>query len=498
MALPHVMDEVDLSAAFTPALLIDGRLVPARSGKTCANVDPYRETEIGQAPDAGLEDADAAVTAAQRAFESTSWSRDHAFRARCLAQLQDAMERHIEELRAILVAEVGCPVKMTKAVQLEMPVAELADSVKLAESYAFERELAPHPAMVPPNARLLIREPWGVNALITPYNYPIQQLCYKVGPSLAAGNTVVLKPSPLTPWSANFVGKLVAEETDIPAGVLNILTSTDPMVGQALVAHPYVQMIHFTGSTPVGRQIMAAAAEGVKKVALELGGKSANIVLDDADVEAAVRFNVSRVSRHSGQACTNLTRLLLPKSHYESALEIAADAASQVPWGDPRDPDTHMGPQISDTHQRRVLQYIEKGLAEGGRLVAGGGVPRDARTGYFVEATVIADVHPEATIAQEEIFGPVLAVIPYDTEDEAVDIANNSVFGLSGAVWSGSDARALAVAKRVRTGTMDVNGATWFAPDSPFGGMKQSGLGREWGVAGFEEYLDTRVIGHPG
>jgi aldehyde dehydrogenase (NAD+) len=256
-------------------------------------------------------------------------------------------------------------------------------------------------------------------------------------------------------------------------------------------------MIHFTGSTPVGKRIMATAAQGVKKVALELGGKSASIALEDADVEAVVRFNVPRMARHSGQGCTNLTRLLLPRAKYELGLEIAAEVGPQVRWGDPCDPGTHMGPQISAAHQQQVVQHIDRARGEGGRVITGGGVPDGCETGFFVEATVIADVHPDAAFAQEEIFGPVLAVIPYDTEDEAVTIANNSAFGLSGAVWSASDERALAVARRVRTGTMDVNGGTWFARDSPFGGMKQSGLGREWGEAGFEEYLDVRVIGYP-
>ena len=241
---------------------------------------------------------------------------------------------------------------------------------------------------------------------------------------------------------------------------------------------------------------MAAAAQGVKKLFLELGGKSASIVLDDADISSVVTQGVFRMSRHSGQGCTNLTRMLLPREHYQAALEVAAAACAQVPWGDPRDETTHMGPQVARPHQQRVLGYIEKGLAEGGRLIAGGGVPSGS-TGYFVEATVIADVKPGDAIAQEEIFGPVLAVIPYETEEEAIRIANDSIYGLSGAVWSASTERALRVARRVRTGTLDVNGASWWASDTPFGGMKQSGLGRENGVTGFEEYLDTRVISHP-
>ncbi len=493
-----------MSIKFVPKLLIDGKLVDARSGKTFANIDPYLETEIGLTPDAGVEDVQAAVAAAKRAFDTTSWSKDNAFRARCIAQLREAMLRHIEELREILVAEVGCPVFMTPALQLEMPVNDLSNWIEFAQNYEFERELPANAGqattvipMMKQAGRLLIREPWGVVALITPYNYPMQQLCDKIGPALAAGNTIVLKPSPLTPWTANFVGKLVSEETDIPDGVFNVITTSDAAVSEALVAHPAVEMIHFTGSTAVGRKIMATAAQGVKKVALELGGKSATIVLDDADVDAVVRWNVARSARHSGQGCANLTRLLLPRSQYEFGLEVAAEVGPQIKWGDPRDPETLMGPQISRTHQQKVLQYIEKGIAEGGRLVTGGGVPAGATTGYFVDATVIADVHPDATIAQEEIFGPVLAVTPYDTDEEAIAIANNSIYGLSGAVFSASDERAMAVAKRVRTGTMDVNGCTWFAKDTPFGGMKQSGLGREWGQTGLEEYLDIRVIGHP-
>ncbi len=486
-----------MAEEFVPKLLIDGQLVEARSGRTFANIDPYYETEIGQTPDAGIEDVDAAATAAQRAFEDTSWSKDPAFRVRCLGQLRESMQRHIEELREILIAEVGCPSFMTNYFQLNDPIDEMTDWMELAETYAFERHLPPHPAMLSPNERLLIKEPWGVAALITPYNYPIQQLIYKLGPALAAGNTAIIKPSPLTPWTANFVGKLVVEETDIPAGVVNVITSSEAAVSEALVAHPYVEMISFTGSTAVGKRIMATAAERVKKVALELGGKSATIALDDADIETVVRFNVPRMARHSGQGCTNLTRLLLPRAKYDMGVELAADLAGKIIWGNPRNPDTHMGPQISATNQQRVLQHIEKARAEGGRVVAGGGVPEAAETGYFVEATVIADVDPDSSIAQEETFGPVLAVIPYDTEDEAVAIANNSLFGLSGAVYSATDERAMAVAKRVRTGTMDVNGATWFARDTPFGGMKQSGLGREWGMAGFEDFLDTRVIGYP-
>ncbi len=487
-----------MSATFVAELLIDGKTTGAAEGATFPNINPYTEQELGPTPEATVADVDAAVAAARRAFDETKWSQDHAFRGRCITQLREAVQRHAEELRQILVAEVGCPIFMTRSpmIQLDVPLIYLEDNAEQARTYNFETYMADLERPYGIDRRLIIKEPWGVAGIITPYNYPIQQLCAKVGPALAAGNTVVLKPSPFTPWSACFVGKIAAEETDIPPGVLNVLTTTSAEVSEAIVAHPGVDMISFTGSTAVGRRIMETAAQRVKKLFLELGGKSASIVLDDADIEEVVTGGVFRMSRHSGQGCVNLTRMLLPRAHYEAGLEIAAAAAAKVPWGDPLDENTHMGPQVGKPQQQRVLGYIEKGLAEGGRLIAGGGVPSDT-TGYFVEATVIADVKPDDTIAQQEIFGPVLAVMPYDTEEEAIAIANNSIYGLSGAVWSSSTERALRVARQVRTGTLDCNGASWWGLDTPFGGMKQSGLGRENGQTGFEEYLDTRVISHP-
>lgn len=476
-------------------LIIGGRVVPARSGATYSNIDPYTEKVIGHAQDAGLDDVNDAVLAAHRACENTDWSRNHAFRAKCLRQYRQALLSHIEELREALVAEVGCPIFMTKGLQLEEPIRGIEWHADIAESYAFDSYMAPDTTTTPPSRRLLIREPWGVCALITPYNYPVQQYATKIGPALAAGNTVIVKPSPLTPLTTYLMGKIAVEETDIPPGVLNILTSSAPEVGQALVEHPLVSMIHFTGSTPVGQLIMRSAAAGIKKVGLELGGKSANIVLDDADIEAAVRANVTRMSRFSGQGCSNLTRLLLPRSRYEFGLEVAADACAKIVWGNPRSPTTHLGPQINSAGQQRCLRYIGIGIEEGGRIIAGGGIPAGHTTGYFVEATVIADLSPDSRLCQEEIFGPVLAVLPFDTDDHAVAIANNSVFGLAGSV-QGSVDRALAVARRVKAGTMEINGASRQAPDTPFGGMKLSGIGRERGTIGFEEYLDLRVIAH--
>ncbi|WP_179475214.1 aldehyde dehydrogenase family protein [Mycolicibacterium vinylchloridicum] len=478
---------------FDARLLIDGSLVD--TDRHYANIDPYSEKVLGYTPEATLVDTQAAIVAARRAFDRTRWRTDHDFRATCLMQLHDGLLRRVEELRTILVSESGCPIFMTRGQQLDLAIAEIVNWSAMARQYAYESYLSPTAGPSGTSERLVLREPIGVGALIAPYNYPVNMLITKLGPALAAGNTVVLKPSPHTPWTAAFIGEVAALETDIPAGVFNVITGSGTDVSSVMVEHPLVDFVHFTGSTEVGRRIMANAAGTVKKVILELGGKSAHIVLDDADIEAAVRFTVARMSRHSGQGCTNLTRLLLPRRHFDGALEVAAEAAAEVVWGDPMSERTHMGPQISEKSRQRVLGAIDRAVGEGGRLIAGGAAP-DSK-GFFVEATVIADVSPKSALAQEELFAPVLAVLSYEDDDEAVAIANDSIYGLSGAVTGGSDRRALEVARRVTTGTMDVNNATWFAPDSPFGGLKQSGLGTDWGVYGLEECLQTRIIGHP-
>jgi len=309
---------------------------------------------------------------------------------------------------------------------------------------------------------------------------------------------VVLKPAPDTPWSATFLGRLIAEETDIPAGVVNVVASSDHLVGEALTTDTRVDMITFTGSTATGRRIMAKASETVKKVFLELGGKSANIVLDDADLSASVPISAMGVCTHAGQGCAITTRLLVHRSRYDEAVEMAAATMAAVSYGDPWDAANFQGPLISDRQRQRVLGYIETGKAEGARLVCGGGVPAHLPKGYYVEPTLFADVNPRATIAQEEIFGPVLVVCSFEDDDDAVRIANDSIYGLSGAVTSASEDRALAVARRVRAGTLMVNGGMYNAPDVPFGGFRQSGLGRENGVEGFEEYLEVKAMGLPG
>jgi aldehyde dehydrogenase (NAD+) len=331
---------------------------------------------------------------------------------------------------------------------------------------------------------------------ITPWNVPLYLNLAKLGPALASGCSVVLKPAPDTPWSATAIGRIAHERTEIPPGVLNIVASSDHLLGELLATDPRVDLVTFTGSTATGRRVMERAAGTVKKIFLELGGKSAHIVLDDADFERVLP-GAAMTCVHGGQGCAITTRLLLPQSRYEEGLAIVKAAFEAWNYGDPTEPANLQGPQVSKRQQQRVLDYIERGKKEGARVLVGGGAPAQLQRGYFVEPTLFADVDPDSTIAQEEIFGPVLAVIPYEDDDDAVRIANNSIYGLSGAINSGSDDRALAVARRIRAGTLAVNGAMWFCADTPFGGYRQSGLGRENGLIGFEEYLETKVIALP-
>ncbi len=479
-------------------LLIDGKLTDAASGATFDNIDPTTEEVLGQTADGSASDMESAIAAARRAFDDTTWSTDHAFRSRCLAQLHAAVSAHKEELRAITVAEVGSPIALTYANQVDLPIDDLGYWIDQPTRYEYERWLPERDVFGQPQRRLVRREAVGVVGAITPWNFPLNLNLAKLGPALAAGNTVVLKPAPDTPWSATFLGRLVAEETDIPPGVVNVVASSDHLVGEVLTTDPRVDMITFTGSTRTGRRIMAKGSDTVKKVFLELGGKSANIVLDDVtDPAAAIGLSAIGVCTHSGQGCAITTRLLLPRSRYDEMLEVADSMMASVTYGDPWDAANLQGPLINATQHRRVLGYIDKGKAEGARLVRGGKVPEQFPKGYFVEPTLFADVDPKATIAQEEIFGPVLAVIGYEDDDDAVRIANDSIYGLSGAVTSASEERAMDVARRVRTGTLMVNGGFWNAPDVPFGGYRQSGVGRENGTLGFEEYLEVKAIALP-
>ncbi|MFP6564327.1 MAG: aldehyde dehydrogenase family protein [Myxococcota bacterium] len=478
-------------------MLIDGELVPARDDRSYENLNPATEEVLGLVADAAPEDMDRAIGAARRAFDETSWSLDIEFRSRCLRQLQAALEKHKEDLRPQIIAESGSPLQLTYAVQQDSCIQDMLWDIEVAEKYDWERDLGVHEFFGIKSQRRVYFEPVGVTGLITPWNFPFMLNLSKLVPALMAGNTAVLKVAPDTPWSGTYIGKLVSEETDLPAGVLNIVTAQDPAeVGDVLTGDPRVDLVSFTGSTAVGRHVMQRAAKTLKRVFLELGGKSANIVLDDAPFETCVPAG-AMVCMHAGQGCAITTRMLLPRSRYDEGVELLKTAYEAVNYGDPTDIANIMGPLVSAKQRERVLGHIEKGKAEGANLLVGGGRPAHLEKGYFVEPTLFVDVDPDSAIAQEEIFGPVLCVIPFDDDDDAVRIANNSSYGLSGAVNSGSLERALAVAKRIRTGTLGVNGGMWFAPDSPFGGYKQSGVGREHGVEGFEEYIQTKTVGMP-
>ncbi len=478
-------------------MYIDGQLVDANSGKQFPNINPATEEIIGQVADGGREETERAIAAARRAFDETSWSHNHKFRKKCLEQLREGLTKEKELLRQQVIAEAGAPLQLTYGPQCDSVINDLGWVTSMLESYPWEQNLGTHNFFGLKSDRLVWKEAAGVVAAITPWNYPLQIELAKIGPALGAGCSVILKPAPDTPWCGTFLGRIAQEHTDIPPGVFNVITSSDPAeMGTLLAEDPRVDLISFTGSTTVGAQIMAKAAPGIKKVFLELGGKSANIILDDADFDRVIP-SATMVCIHAGQGCAMQTRLLLPRSRYSEGVEKLIDAFENIKYGDPTDVQNSMGPLINATQQNRVLRYIEKGKQEGATLAFGGGIPKHLECGYFVEPTLFTDVDNSMTIAREEIFGPVLCVIPYEDDDDAVRIANDSIYGLSGAVNSASQERALAVAHRLRTGTIGVNGGMWFSPDAPFGGYKQSGVGREMGVQGFEEYLETKVVGIP-
>jgi aldehyde dehydrogenase (NAD+) len=474
-------------------LFIDGASVAGGAGRF-ATVNPATEEVLGTAANADAADMDRAIRAARRAFDTSDWSTDTALRVRCIRQLRDAMGEHIDELRDITMAEAGAPRMLTAGAQLEGPVADLSFSADTAEGYRWRTDLGVAAPMGITTQRTAVREAVGVVGAITPWNFPHQINLAKIGPALAAGNTVVLKPAPDTPWCAAILGELVAEHTDIPPGVLNIVTSDDHAVGEMLAADPRVDMVSFTGSTATGRAVMAAGAPTVKKVFLELGGKSAFVVLDDADLVAACSMAAFTASMHAGQGCAITTRLVVPRARYDDAVAAAAATMSGIKPGDPTKPGTICGPVISARQRDRVQSYLDLAITEGGTFACGGGRPADHDRGFFIEPTVIAGLDNTARVAREEIFGPVLTVIAHDGDDDAVRIANDSPYGLSGTVFGADQQRAQQVANRLRVGTVNVNGGVWYSADVPFGGYKQSGVGREMGVAGFEEYLELKVI----
>jgi len=478
-------------------LLIDGELRPATGGATYDVVNPATEEVIGQAADATAEDMDAAIAAARTAFDSTDWSTDHAFRARCLRQLREKLQAHMEDLRDITIAEVGAPHMFTTGPQLEGPVDDLGWLADLVESFEWTEDLGDSEIMGVRSHRVTRREAVGVVGAITPWNFPNQINLAKIGPALAAGCTVVLKPAPDTPWTAWMIGKVAAEETDIPAGVLNVVTSSRNEIGAQITTDPRVDLVSFTGSTATGKKIMAAASETLKKVFLELGGKSASVVLDDADLGTACFMTALNACTHAGQGCALTTRLVVPRERYAEAIEAAKGAMAGFAPGDPTDAGTLCGPVISAVQRERIEGYLELAVQEGGTIECGGGRPADKERGYWIEPTLISGLDNSARCAQEEIFGPVLVVIPHDGDEDAIRIANDSPYGLSGAVWGTDPERVEKVVAGIRTGTLGVNGGQWYGVDVPFGGYKQSGIGREMGRQGFEEYLETKSVATP-
>lgn len=474
-------------------LLIDGKLVSGGAG-TFLTANPATEEVLGTAADGDADDMGRAIDAARRAFDDTDWSRDTALRVRCVRQLRDVLREHIEELRQITIAEVGAPMMLTSGPQLEGPVDDLAFAADTAENYQWNQDLGVASPMGIATRRTIAREAVGVVGAVTPWNFPHQINLAKLGPALAAGNTVVLKPAPDTPWCAAAVGQLVAEHTDLPPGVVNIVTSSDHVLGARLATDERVDMISFTGSTATGRSVMSDAAATVKKVFLELGGKSAFVVLDDADLAGACSVSAFTAAVHAGQGCALTTRLLVPRARYDEAVAAAAATMGSIKPGDPTEPGTVCGPLISARQRDRVQGYLDLAIAEGGSFACGGGRPAEKSTGFFIEPTVVAGLTNNARVAREEIFGPVLVVLAHDGDDDAVRVANDSPYGLSGTVFGSDRQRAAAVAARLRVGSVNVNGGVWYSADAPFGGYKQSGIGREMGVAGFEEYLETKLI----
>src|SRR5271166_117859 len=465
-------------------IYINGAWVPSTGKGTLKVIDSATEEVFATIPEGTAEDVDKAVEAAAAAFPGwAATSREE--RAKLLTRIGEALGARTDELAEVISHEVGMPMTLSGSIQVGLPAGAFADAAAAAESFQWEEEIG---------NSLVVHEPIGVVGAITPWNYPLYQVVLKVAPALAAGCTVVLKPSEVAPVNA-FILAEVIDEVGLPPGVFNLVSGVGPVVGEAIASHPKVDMVSFTGSTRAGRRVMQLAAEGIKRVALELGGKSANVILEDADLDAAVPSGIFACYLNSGQTCSALTRMIVPRSRLAEVEEkAAAAAAAGFPPGDAFEPGVMLGPLISATQRDRVRGYIQKGIDEGAKLVVGGTEPPEGRDkGYFVQPTVFSEVTKDMTIAQEEIFGPVLSIIPYDTEDEAIEIANSTVYGLAGGVWAGDQVHAEEVARKLRTGQVDINGGA-FNPEAPFGGYRQSGFGRERGRFGFEEFLEVKSL----
>ncbi len=464
-------------------LYIGGAWVPSTGTGVIEVVNSTTEEVIGTIPAGTPEDVDRAAHCAADAFaEWSATSREE--RSKTLERVQEALTARTTEIATLISQEVGMPFTLSNLIQVGLPVMSFAAAAQLATGFPFEEEVG---------NSLIVREPVGVVGAITPWNYPLHQIAAKVAPALAAGCTVVLKPSEVAPLNA-FILAEILDDIGLPPGVFNLVTGVGPVVGEAIASHPLVDMVSFTGSTRAGKRVMQLASEGVKRVALELGGKSPNVILEDADLATAVPAGVAACYMNSGQTCSALTRMLVPRSRLAEVEALAVSNAETWTPGDPFAGDTRLGPLVSATQLERVRGYIKKGVEEGATLLTGGAESPDGLDkGYFVRPTVFSNVTRDMTIAQEEIFGPVLSIIPYDTEEEAVDIANDTVYGLAGGVWAGDKEHAERVARRLRSGQVEVNGGG-FNPLAPFGGYKQSGIGRELGKYGLEEYLEVKAL----
>ncbi|GAC1587494.1 MAG: aldehyde dehydrogenase family protein [Acidimicrobiales bacterium] len=464
-------------------LFIDGSWVSSTGSGTLDVTNSTTEQVMGTIPDGTAEDVDRAANAAAAAFPGWA-ATSHEERGKYVQRIVEGLQARMQEVATTIAGEVGMPMNLALMIQAGLPLMDMGAMAEVLSSFKWEEQMG---------SSLIVKEPVGVVGCITPWNYPLHQIAAKVGPALAAGCTVVLKPSEVAPLNA-FILAEVIEEAGLPAGVFNLVTGVGPVVGEAIASHPLVDMISFTGSTRAGKRVAQLAAETVKKVALELGGKSANIILEDADLSKAIPDAVAKCYLNSGQTCSALTRLVVPRSKLAEIEQIAAATAQAFTPGDPFAESTRLGPLVSAAQRDRVRGYIQKGIDEGAKLVTGGAeAPEGLETGYFVQPTVFSEVRRDMTIAQEEIFGPVLSILPYDTEEEAIEIANDSLYGLAGGVWSADPEKAKAVARRMRTGQVEVNGGA-FNPIAPFGGYKQSGVGRELGRIGFEEFLETKAL----
>ncbi len=470
-------------SAVRDTLYVGGAWVAPDGSGTIDVIGAGSEQVIGSVPEGTPADAARAVAAARSAFEG--WAATPVpERQRLLNAIADGLDARADEIARTVTAEVGMPLKLSRIIQAGLPIAQFRLAASLLDEISLEEEI---------DTVLVVREPVGVVGAITPWNYPLHQVVCKTAPALAAGCTVVLKPSEVAPLSA-FILAEVIHEVGLPAGVFNLVTGFGPVVGEAIVTDADVDMVSFTGSTRAGKRVSELASASVKRVALELGGKSPNVILDDADLARAVPDGIAKAFLNSGQTCSALTRMLVPRERLAEVEAIAAAAAGNFACADPLGERNGIGPLASDVQRERVRGYIRSGIAEGAKLVAGGEEPpEDLPQGFYVQPTVFSDVTPEMTIAREEIFGPVLVLMPYDDEDEAVQIANDTVYGLAGGVWSGDQARAEHVARRLRAGQVEVNGGR-FDLRAPFGGFKQSGNGRENGRYGLEEFLEAKAL----